>query len=322
MPLFDLPLDQLVGYAPDLPEPGDFDEFWKTTLAEEEHRDLAATFTPADAGLRLVESYDVTFAGFGGELVKGWLHLPVHRSGPLPCVIQFAGYGGGRGLAHESVLWAVAGYAHFTMDTRGQGSSGSLGDTPDAHGSTPAVPGFMTKGVLDPADYYYRRVFTDAVRAVAAARSHPAVDAERVVVSGGSQGGGIALAAAALVPDLAGLMCDVPFLCHFRRATEVIETDPYGEISRYLARHREHLDTVFSTLSYFDGAIMARRGRAAALFSVALMDTTCPPSTVYAVYNAYPGRKEIRVYPYNKHEGGQSVQQGEQLRWLPTVVGL
>ncbi|WP_433890305.1 acetylxylan esterase [Streptomyces sp. CA-111067] len=321
MAQFDLPLEQLAGYTPELAEPADFDAFWKSTLDEAAAHDLAAVFTPVDTGLALIESYDVTFAGYGGEPVRGWLHLPVHRDGPLPCVVQYAGYGGGRGLAHESVLWAVAGHAHFVMDTRGQGSAGSIGDTPDPHGSTPAVPGFMTRGILDPAGYYYRRVFTDAVRAVAAARSHPAVDRDRVAAAGGSQGGGIALAVAGLVPDLAAVMADVPFLCHFRRATELTDAFPYAEIAQYLGRHRDHLDTVFDTLSYFDGALMARRGTAPALFSVALMDVTCPPSTVYAAYNGYPARKEIRVYPYNDHEGGQSVQQAEQLRWLSAEFG-
>jgi len=320
MPQFDLPPDRLAGYAPEIPEPADFDAFWKSTLAEAAGLGGAPEFTPVDTGLALLESYDVTFAGFGGEPVRGWLHLPAHRQGPLPCVVQYAGYGGGRGVAHENVMWAVAGYAHFVMDTRGQGSAGSIGDTPDPHGSAPAVPGFMTRGILDPAGYYYRRVFTDAVRAVAAARSHPAVDGSRVAVHGGSQGGGIALAVGGLVPDLSAVMADVPFLCHFRRATELTDAAPYAEIAQYLARHRGHLETVFRTLSYFDGALMARRGTAPALFSVALMDTTCPPSTVYAAYNAYPAAKEIRVYPYNNHEGGQSVQQAEQLRWLPAVL--
>jgi cephalosporin-C deacetylase len=46
------------------------------------------------------------------------------------------------------------------------------------------------------------------------------------------------------------------------------------------------------------------------------MDEICPPSTVYAAYNAYAGPKEIRVYPYNDHEGGREFQVGEQLSWL------
>ena len=76
------------------------------------------------------------------------------------------------------------------MDTRGQGSGWSLGDTDDAHGSGPAVPGFMTRGTPDPATYYHGRVYTDAVRLVDAVAEMPFVDETRIAVTGGSQGGG------------------------------------------------------------------------------------------------------------------------------------
>ena len=153
----------------------------------------------------------MTFSGFGGHRVRGWLRMPAARSGPLPCVVQYIGYGGGRGLAHENLLWAAAGYANFVMDTRGQGSANSVGDTGDPVFSGPAHPGFMTRGILDPATYYYRRLYTDAVRAVDAARAHEAV-ANAVAVTGGSQGGGLALAVAALRDDIVAAMPDVPFL--------------------------------------------------------------------------------------------------------------
>ena len=192
------------------------------------------------------------------------------------------------------------------MDTRGQGSSWFIGETPDPDGDGAAAQaGFMTQGILDPATYFYRRVFTDAVRAVETIRTHAAVDAGRVAVAGGSQGGGISLAAAGLVADLAGVITDVPFLCDFPRSTTLVDTNPYGEIVRYLKAHRDHTELAMRTLSYFDGAVLARSAKAPALFSVGLMDDICPPSTVYAAFNAYGGPKEIREYPYNEHEGGQ-----------------
>ena len=116
----------------------------------------------------------------------------------------------------------------------------------------------MTKGILDPKHYFYRRVFTDAVRAIDAARSHPEVDASRIAVTGGSQGGGITIAAAGLVPDVVAAMPDVPFLCHYRRATEIVDTYPYKEIADYCHIHRDKVDTVFNTLSYFDGVNFCR----------------------------------------------------------------
>ena len=90
----------------------------------------------------------------------------------------------------------------------------------------------MTLGVLDPATYYYRRVFTDAVRAVEAARSHAGIDEKRIIVTGASQGGGITLAVSGLVNDLTAVMPDVPFLCHFFRAATITDEDPYHEDSQ------------------------------------------------------------------------------------------
>jgi cephalosporin-C deacetylase len=304
-------------YQPDLPVPSDLDQFWSDTLAEARAHDLAPTFTRVANGLTLVDTYDVSFAGFGGARILGWLHLPAGTQGPLPAVVEYLGYGGGRGLPHEKNLFALAGYAHLIMDTRGQGSAWSVGDTPDGEGSgAPAYPGFMTRGILDPRDYYYRRVFTDAVRAVEAARAHERVDAARVAVTGGSQGGGISLAVSGLVPDLAGVAPDVPFLCDFPRAITFVETMPYEEITRYLKTHRDHVAAAHSTLSYFDGAILGRRATAPALFSVGLMDRICPPSTVYAAYNHYAGPKEIVEYAFNDHEGGEGFHVAAKLTWL------
>jgi cephalosporin-C deacetylase len=243
------------------------------------------------------------------------------HASPLPCVVEYIGYGGGRSFAIDWLLWASAGYAHFVMDTRGQGSTWSAGDTPDlyADGGNAHFPGSMTKGILDPKHYYYRRVFTDAVRAIEAARSNSEVDASQIAVTGGSQGGGITIAAAGLVPDVVAAMPDVPFLCHYRRATELEDLYPYKEIGDYCHVHRDKVDIVFNTLSYFDGVNFAPRAKAKTLFSVGLMDKVCPPSTVYAAYNHWAGEKDIKVYPYNGHEGGQSYQTLEKVKFLKSI---
>jgi cephalosporin-C deacetylase len=159
-------------------------------------------------------------------------------------------------------------------------------------------------------------VMSDAVRAVEAARSHPSVDPGRVAVTGGSQGGGLALAVGGLQPDVSAVLPDVPFLCHYRRATQIIDTNPYAEIAAYCKTHRDKVEAVFATLSYFDGLNFAVRARAPALFSVGLMDTICPPSTVYAAYNHYAGPKDITVWEYNNHEGGGSYQSSSKLEFI------
>jgi cephalosporin-C deacetylase len=315
---FDLPLEQLQKYLPVRSEPADFDTFWNETLATTRSFPLEARFEPVETGLMFLDVFDVTFRGYGGQPIKGWFLIPRDRQGPLPCIVEYIGYGGGRGHPYDWLFWGNMGYAHFIMDVRGQGSSWRSGDTPDLEtdGGNPQIPGFMTRGILDPRTYFYRRVFSDAVRAVEAARSNPAVNPQRVAVLGGSQGGGITLAVAGLLSDLAATLPDVPFLCHIRHATEVTDSYPYFEIQNFLKIHRGKVDTVFHTLSYFDGMNFAARANSPALFSVGLMDEICPPSTVFAAYNYYAGPKEIKVWSYNHHEGGDTLQSVEKVRFL------
>ncbi len=324
MAQFDLPLDRLETYLPDVREPADLDASWAGTLEAARALPPVVDLRPVDTGLTLVDTWDVTFAGFDGQPVKAWFSRPAGRDDALPAVVEYLGYGRGRGLPHERLAWTNAGYAHLLMDSRGQGGQyGSGGDTPDPVGSGPSAPGFLTRGVLDPAQHYYRRLVTDAVRAVDAARALPGVDAHRVAAAGNSQGGGLAIAVAGLVPDLTTVLASVPFLCHVERALEITEQHPWGELVQYLSVHRGAVDAVLHTLSYVDGVNFARRATAPALFAVGLRDMICPPSTVFAAYNHYgaaPRDRRIAVYPFNGHEGGDAVHARRQLDWLRAVL--
>ena len=300
----DLPETELRAYRSSQADPADFDAFWADTLAEADGYPLGVTVTPVDSGLSTLAVFDVTFAGFGGQPIKAWLRMPATATGPLPAIVQFHGYGRGRGQAFENLLWSSAGFAHFEMDSRGQGWGGSTGDTPDAGVSGPQAPGLLTRGIESRENYYYRRLYTDAVRAVAAARSLDLVDAARVGVMGTSQGGGIALAVAGLVPDVAAVVARVPFLCDFPRASVITDAMPYRELGMFLATNRPRTNAVHEVLAYFDGVNFAKRASAPAALTAALMDPICPPSTVFGAYNNYTGPKQITVWPYNGHEGG------------------
>ncbi|GIF63161.1 acetylxylan esterase [Asanoa ishikariensis] len=318
----DLSLDELAAYRyADEPEPADFDAFWSRTLSEAGRIPVAAEFAPYDALLRTVDTFDVTFAGYGGDPIKGWLILPADRSGPLPTVVEYIGYGGGRGEPLEWLAYASAGYAHFVMDTRGQGSTWRTGDTADPGASGPAVPGYVTRGILDPHDYYYRRLYVDAYRAVDAAAAHPDVDPSRIAVTGRSQGGALSVAVGGLRHDIAAAIPHVPFLSAFRRATSITDANPYAEIVRWCATHRTKAEQAFATLAYFDGTSFATRATCRGSFSVALMDPICPPSTVYAAHNVWGGPKDIAVWPYNDHDGGGPEDQLRTIRVLRELFG-
>jgi len=325
MPLTDMSLAQLRAFTPTVREPEDFDAFWRETLAEARTAaDLAgaaaaARRTPADTPITELIVEDLTFPGWGAEPIKAWVARPTGREGErLPVVVEFNGYNGGRGVAGERVLWALAGYVHVFMDTRGQGSGwGTGGETPDPHGANAAVSGWMTRGILDPKQHYYRRVFTDAARLIDEVRTWDFIDPSRIALAGGSQGGGIAIAAAGLSPDVWALTPDVAFLCAWEHGASVAMSDPYQELVRYLAAHREHTERVWNTAAYFDGVNFAKRITAPALFSVALMDDVVPPSTTFAAFNRLASDdKHNEVYPYNGHEGGQTYQWLKQAEFL------
>jgi cephalosporin-C deacetylase len=316
MAQFDLPPAELEQYRPERHEPADFDAFWHRTLASAAAFELAPAFEPVDALLPGVRIFDVRWSGFAGQRVAGWFLTPPDAAGPLPCVVQFIGYGGGRGRPHEWLLWPAAGYCVLVVDSRGQGD----GDTVDLPGVGPQHTGLLTRGILDPDDYYYRRLFTDAVRAVDVAAGRAEVDADRIVVAGASQGGGIAQAVAGLHPGVAAAIIDVPFLTHFRRAATVTDSHPYREIGLWCGQNRDLTDRAFATLDYFDGLNFAVRASAPALYAVALMDDVCPPSTVFAAFHHYGGPKELRVWPFNGHEGGATHQPPINLAWLRRVA--
>ncbi len=318
MPLTDLTLPELVEYRPVIDEPHDFDRFWQVTIAEARMLTQDPVLTPQEGPIREFVVEDLAFAGFDGDPIRAWVIRP-RSAERLPAVVEFVGYNGGRGLPAEHLTWAASGFVHVVMDTRGQGSGwGGGGSTPDPHGSGAAFEGFMTRGIESPSTYFYRRVFTDAVRLVDTVQGLDFVDPDRVAVTGGSQGGGITLAVAGLLGDgIVAAMPDVPFLCHFRRSVALTPGRPFTEVTKYLSVHRGRVAEVFGTLAYFDGAVFARRATAPALFSVGMMDDIVLPSSVFAAFNRYGCEdRDIAVYEYNGHEGGQLFHWQRQVDWL------
>ncbi|MFB4348334.1 acetylxylan esterase [Microbacterium sp. CR_7] len=291
-------------------EPDDFDAFWADTIAETRSLPLDVTVTPHPTRLTQIDVYEVRFRGFAGTPIRAWLRVPHGAAGPLPGMVQFFGYGNGRGHALRDLRWAAAGYAHLVVDARGQGH----GDTDDDHADGgPSAGGFLTRGLRSPQEYYYRRVYADAVRAVEALRSLDLVDPARVGVVGASQGGGIALAMAGLVPDLAVAVIQAPFICELDRAATLSREHPYSLLTQYLADRRGDAATALDTLRYFDGVNHAKRANAPALLSTGMLDGIAPPETVLPAFSAYGGEKTVVLWPYNGHEAGGDLDEENAL---------
>ncbi|MFE3881423.1 acetylxylan esterase [Streptomyces lydicus] len=129
------------------------------------------------------------------------------------------------------------------------------------------------------------------------------------------------MATRGLVPGLAGALIDVPFLAHVRRAVEITDSGPYGELTRYFAGERGRIDTALHTLDRFDGLDFAARATAPALFGTALRDDVVPPSTGFAAYHHYAGEKELKVWRFNAHEGGGGEQRAAEIAFVRSLFG-
>ena len=315
----DWPLEKLVTYVPESTAEGDFDAFWDANLEQSSAVPLNAVFTPVDDALPMANVYDAAFDGADGVRVRGWFLTPKDIPKPLPAVVQFIGYTGGRDYPHNLAAHLLNGFCAFIMDSRGQGgNTGQRLET--SHG---AQSGFITHGILDKDEYYFRNFYLDTVRAVEAVRARDEVDGDRIAASGGSQGGALTIACAALSPHVKAMVPDVPWLSHFTRAIN-ISAGPYQEITGFLKRWPDQVETAFQTLSYFDNMNLVERVTASdAYYSVGLWDEICPPSTVYASYNRLPSgvTKAIEVYPFNGYEGGGGLHQQRKLRWLRDRLG-
>ncbi|WP_127579075.1 acetylxylan esterase [Paenibacillus koleovorans] len=305
MPLVDLPLEQLREYKPELTLQADFDAFWSRAKAESAAVPLNARLNKVEYPVEAITVYDVVYDGADGTSVHGWYVVPNDKlsQGPMPVVVRYHGYGGGRGRILEQLQYAISGYASFAIDTRGQSSL-----TPDnAVYPMGGIIGFMTRGILDPERYYYRQAYLDCVRALDFVCSREEVDASRIAVCGYSQGGGLALAVAGIDERPKVALPVYPYLCHFRRSVQHHSGGPYKEILDWFRRYdpeREQEEQVFRTLSYFDGMNLATRIRAKTLMGITLQDIICPPSTCFAAYNHLAAEvREAKIYHDYGHEG-------------------
>ena len=246
MPSIDLPVGDLLCYKPPLTRPRDLEEFWEETLTELRAIPLEPQIEPLDfSPSSKTAFFKVRYPSFGGASITGYLARPKEVEGKLPCILLYHGYSGSKPGLLDLCRFTNMGWAVLAIDTRGQ--NGESNNT--SYGEGGAVKGWLTIGIDSPQKYYYRGVYADCVKAFELAASLDFVDENRIAATGGSQGGALTIAAAALEPRIAAYAPDIAFLCHFQRAVQIAPGHPYQEIEEYLRKWPEREAQVFLTLS-------------------------------------------------------------------------
>ena len=174
----------------------DFDAFWADTLARVRRQPLEAEWKVVPHPIRSMTVRDATLRGLDGTAVRAWVLLPAEAARRhVPAVVCYHGAGGSRGVPSDYAAWVGTGAAVVAFDVRMQGGlTGSNTGFPCGAGQV----SWATLGLLDKETWYYYHVWTDALRAFRLALETPEIDGARIAVNGGSQGGALSLAVAAL----------------------------------------------------------------------------------------------------------------------------
>ncbi len=308
MPLtFDLPIEQLETYQGKNPRPYDFDTFWDKSLAEMRSIDSQVELIPSEFQVSSAECFHLYFTGIGGARVHAKLLRPTKALSSHPAVLMFHGYTGDSGDWSDKLGYVAAGFTVAALDCRGQ--AGLSEDRGGVIGNT--LHGHIIRGLDDalkgsPEKMLFRQIFLDTAQLANIVMEMPDVDANRVGVTGGSQGGALTIACAALEPRIKRAAPVFPFLSDYIRVWEMDQAkDAYRELQEYF-RHSDPThkleSVIFEKLGYIDIQFLAPRITAEVLWGIGLMDTICPPSTQFASYNKITSPKTMVIYPDFGHE--------------------
>ncbi|MGO4542328.1 acetylxylan esterase [Paenibacillus sp. 2TAB19] len=303
MPLIDMPLDQLKTYGGSNPRPSDFNDYWDNALKEMRALDPQLELVESEFQVPYADCFHLYFTGVGGARIHAKYVRPKHAVKPHPAILQFHGYAHHSGDWADKLIYASLGFSIVAMDCRGQG--GLSEDKGGVKGTT--YKGHLIRGLDDHPDrLLFRDIYLDTAQLAGIVMALPEVDASRVGATGGSQGGGLALACGALEPRLNRIAASVPFLSDYKRVWEMdLARDAYEELRTFFRHHDpQHLreDEIFTRLGYIDVQHLAERIRGEVMMGVGLLDTVCPPSTQFAAYNKIISNKQLEIYPDFLHE--------------------
>jgi cephalosporin-C deacetylase-like acetyl esterase len=272
-----------------LPVPEDFDAFWdgmKKRLAEVP---VAPSVRPVKAPLPDVESFDVTAPALGPQ-ISAYMAKPVGaKPKSLPVILTVHGAGVSDSSLGGSANWAARGF--LAMDMNAHGLPNGKPKQFYADLKVGVMKDYRYEHKSDREKAYFTGMMLRLVRAIDVLTAQPEWDGKHVVVSGASQGGYQAIAAAGIDSRVTFFAAGVPAGC-----------DHSGMLVNRIAGWPKIVPVVdgkpdmavLEAYRYLDCMNFATRTKAkGAYFTVGFIDTTCPPTSIYAAYNQLNIPKQI-----------------------------
>lgn len=287
-----------VGFSPEnieplTPLPDDFDEFWNHALGEAAGTDIASEITPLPH--HSTDSVEVSLVkltvGPGGRNMYGYLTKP--RDGRKHPVL-FCPPGAGASKIQPTTYYSERGYIYLNINIH-SGCNPELDDEQYAEASKAAAD-YNRRGMAHRDSFYYRSVYAGCARCIDFLCTLPEWDGRNVGVTGGSQGGALAIVTAALQPKVTFCVPFYPALCDlmgFRHGRA-------GGWPMYF-RNGDEVEGAERVLPYYDVANFARRLKCPVFFSFGYNDDTCSPTSVSAAYNVITSPKRLAVTPASGH---------------------
>ena len=270
---------------PSQPMPADFGAFWDAQKALLAAVPMKARLTPVPSPRNTVDTFDVQAASVGAG-VSAYLARPVGaKPKSLPIILTVHGAGVNSSNLSGAAGWADAGALAMDMNAHGLPN----GRPKEFYAALAAgeLKEYRRAGRESRETVYFLGMYLRLVRAIDVLTAQPEWDGRTVVVYGSSQGGAQAIAAAGLDARVTYFVAGVPAGCDHTGGQ-------VGRIAgwpKFIATGEQASPEIVAAVRYFDGVNFATLAKAPGFFTVGFIDTTCPPTSVYAAFNALRAEK-------------------------------
>jgi len=294
------------GFKAGYEEPADLMDYWDNLKKQLHKLPMQVKTTPLAVPGQYQGKYvcqDLEINCLGPAPVRGYMAKPAQakkRSLPIIILCRAAGVSGDwcRCQVGECVGNAAQGNGALSLDLNAHGMLNGQTDDYYRMVESGLLRNYWEHNAADRETYYFRGMYLRLLRAIEYMTQQPEWDRKRILVIGESQGGGQAVAAAGLDPRVSAVVLNVPALQDLGGARAGRRSGWPQPIENHPDLDPDMLD---ATLPYFDGALLIRHSRAEIYCEMGLIDTTCPPSAVWASLNGAPGKKTVNCVPFRTH---------------------